>query len=257
MSVPKIWDLPFEIRARVSEHSGRQRAITSDGHLMIVMHKVPEARTTRRESVYLWRNRKSEWKFSERGAGLSGLNNVAEGYEEVVQQLEKMQDDANSPEGWYAVVEQAAPLLRASRNLYDALIEARAILESPDDPTTSESPEDRAIFQPACDRINGVFRAAELLHQDAKNAIDFSIAKQAQVQAVVNREQARAAHRLNVLAAIFLPLGTIASVFGMNLHSGLESSQIWLFWLVLFFGVGLGVGIGGYVLNFKGDTLVE
>ncbi|MFT5527785.1 MAG: hypothetical protein ACI9HK_005770, partial [Pirellulaceae bacterium] len=164
MSVPKIWDLPFEIRSRVSEHAGRQRAMTADGHLFVVMHRVPEARTTRRHSVYLWRNRKGEWKFSERGAGVEGLSTIVDGYEETVERLEKMQDEANTPDQWYAVVEHAAPVLRAARNLFETLAEARTALESP---------ADRGALQPACDRVSAAARSSELLHQDAKNAIEF------------------------------------------------------------------------------------
>ena len=44
-----------------------------------------------------------------------------------------------------------------------------------------------------------------------------------------------------MLVALFLPLTAFASVFGMNLPSGLESSSSALFWVVLFGGLTLGL----------------
>jgi Mg2+ and Co2+ transporter CorA len=66
----------------------------------------------------------------------------------------------------------------------------------------------------------------------------------------------RAGHRLNFLAAIFLPLTAVASVFGMSLPSGLENSPTWVFWSVLLFGLLLGIVIRGLLLsgnNIKRD----
>ncbi|MEO2018962.1 MAG: CorA family divalent cation transporter, partial [Fuerstiella sp.] len=65
--------------------------------------------------------------------------------------------------------------------------------------------------------------------------------RQGEIQAVHSRETERAGHRLNVMAAIFLPLTAVSSVFGMDLHSGLENSPPWMFWLILAgsFTVGL------------------
>ena len=59
------------------------------------------------------------------------------------------------------------------------------------------------------------------------------------------REMAIAGHRLNVLAAVFFPVVTIASIFGMSLKHGLEDvfSPI-LFWVVLLIGI-----VSGFVLK--------
>ena len=53
---------------------------------------------------------------------------------------------------------------------------------------------------------------------------------------------ARSAHHLNILAAIFLPLATLASVLGMDIPHGLEDSKPpGTFLLVLAVGLGLGL----------------
>jgi hypothetical protein len=55
-------------------------------------------------------------------------------------------------------------------------------------------------------------------------------------------EAAEAAQRLNLLVALFLPLTAVASVFGMNLPSGLESAAApLLVWFVLVAEVVVGL----------------
>ena len=70
--------------------------------------------------------------------------------------------------------------------------------------------------------------------------MDYQIAKQAQEQARAGQEMAEIGHKLNLLAAIFLPLTAITSVFGMTLRSGLEEFPPWLFWTVFASGLCLG-----------------
>lgn len=83
--------------------------------------------------------------------------------------------------------------------------------------------------------------ACELLLTDAKHALDYTMAQQAEEQSRADRELAANAERLNRLAALFLPLTLLASLFGMNLPSGLETTSPVAFWVVL--GAGLGVGV--------------
>ncbi|CAN0367578.1 unnamed protein product, partial [Ectocarpus sp. 4 AP-2014] len=95
------------------------------------------------------------------------------------------------------------------------------------------------------DRAYAVTRRVELLQQDAQNTLDFVIAEQAEGQASSARHQAQAAHRLNLLAALFFPLATIASLFGMEVRHGLEAFDtgpppVLMIGLV---GAGLALGI--------------
>jgi hypothetical protein len=91
-------------------------------------------------------------------------------------------------------------------------------------------------------------RAVELVHGDAKHGLDFLIAHQAEQQAARTYEMAVAAHRLNLLAALFFPVATLSAVysaiFGMILAHGEQGwSTPALFWFLL----GLGM-VGGLVL---------
>jgi Mg2+ and Co2+ transporter CorA len=59
-------------------------------------------------------------------------------------------------------------------------------------------------------------------------------------------------HRLNILAAIFFPLTAIASLFGMNLRSGLEASPTWVFWVVFLAGIVVGMVVREWALGNLG-----
>ncbi len=111
--------------------------------------------------------------------------------------------------------------------------------------------EQRTELQMLSDQASEIDRAAELLQTDVQNAIQYSMARQTELQAGFGRAQSRAAHRLNILAAIFLPLATVSSVFGMNLTSGVEQTSPLLFWFVLGLGLILGAGIGVFVMDVK------
>ena len=51
-------------------------------------------------------------------------------------------------------------------------------------------------------------------------------------------------NRLNLLAAVFLPLTALASVFGMEIHSQIRDSPV-NFWMICAFGLLLGTVLGG------------
>ena len=51
---------------------------------------------------------------------------------------------------------------------------------------------------------------------------------------------AKTAHRINLLAAMFLPLTALASVFGMEIHNGFENSNA-AFPLIVIIGCVAGV----------------
>lgn len=53
------------------------------------------------------------------------------------------------------------------------------------------------------------------------------------------------------MAAVFLPLTAVASVFGMNLRSGLEESPAWIFWLVLVGGIAAGLFVSEILTAVK------
>ena len=110
--------------------------------------------------------------------------------------------------------------------------------------------EQQQELQIICDLASEVVRSTALLQVDVQNSIQFNMVQQQEMQARYTQSQSNAAHRLNVLAAIFLPVATISSVFGMNLPSGLESSQF-MFWITFVLSMFLGGVIGFFVMNVR------
>lgn len=239
---PRIWQIPIEIRRRLSGRVGRQRTLTFEDHLLMVLHRVPDRRTPRQAGVYFWRSPAGEWSYSEQGAGFAALEQLVNDYESSIMRLEQSNEAANSTKDWFAILDQVGPIHRASRNLHDALAHAVDV---------TQQDQQRADLQVLCDQSSEIERSADTLKTDVQNAIQYSIARQSELQAGFSRAQSRAAHRLNILAAIFLPLATVSSVFGMNLTSGVEHTPF-LFWLILSIGLAFGMGIGVFVMDVKG-----
>ena len=90
------------------------------------------------------------------------------------------------------------------------------------------------------DRQTAAKRTAELLVQDAQFGLSYIAARQSEAQAESAARMAATAHRLNVIAALFLPLTAVASVLGMDIHSGLSDTQE-NFLLVVAASVGFGL----------------
>jgi Mg2+ and Co2+ transporter CorA len=88
------------------------------------------------------------------------------------------------------------------------------------------------------------------LHADVENGLSYTVAHQAEEQARRANEMAVAAHRLNVLAAIFFPIGTVAAIFGMNLVHGYEHRQSpWMFWGVSAVSLVVGLFLAQYIVR--------
>lgn len=240
MKIPPGWDIPLEIRVQLGERSGRQRALCDDGHLVLVLHKVPVARLRKREAIYFWRSPSGGWRCSERGQPKRELQHVVEQYEAAIVALEEQHEAAVSAAEKFAVLELVGPLNRAIRNLAETMLKASELLD-----------DVVADLQSATDLAGDLARSAELLEIDARHALDFHIALQSEVQSAHSREVERATHRLNSLATVFLPVTAVASVFGMNLHSGLEDFPPWIFWAILAVSVGAGLLVSELLASFK------
>ncbi len=240
--VPPGWDIPASIRAQLGDQSGRQRALEADGHVVIVVHKVPRARSHQREGIAFWRNPEGQWSFNGRGNALNVLKQLIEAYQKTVERLGEEHESADSASEKFCILESIGPLNRAARNLFDTLAHARDSVESHDG---------RRELQKLCDQASDISRACELLQLDARHALEFYIAKQGEIQAANSRELQRASHKLNTLAGIFLPLTAVASVFGMNLRNGFENAPPWMFWLVLLGSVSAGFVASEIMLGVK------
>jgi len=220
--LPLAWDVPGIFRSRLGEHSGRQRIMSANGHLLIILHRLPEPGNSARSSAIFWRNPRGDWLSTEGGSGLGALNAHLDSWRKAVDRIDEQMQQHPSADVFFETLQSTTPLLRTIRNTHRTLQEAR-----------DKCPEDRAILL-ARDGIGELERAIDLLYHDAKNGMEFMIAKQGEVQAQRAHQLVLAGHRMNLLVAMFLPLTAVGSVFGMHLSHGLEDWHApWLFWGML------------------------
>jgi Mg2+ and Co2+ transporter CorA len=208
----------------------------------MVLHKSPSPRTHHREGVYFWRLPSDEWQTSLKGRPRAVLQSLIVEYQDAADQLARQHEESSTALEIFAVLERIGPVNRAVRNLADTLIKSRDGLETP---------AGKKDLQDFCDHANDIARACELLQMDARNALDFHIARQSELQAAHSREMERSGHKLNTMAAMFLPVTAVASVFGMNLRSGLEEAPPWMFWTVLFGSMAIGLFVSEAMVALK------
>jgi Mg2+ and Co2+ transporter CorA len=231
MQLPTDWPLPQEITSRLGDRPGKQRAMFHAGHLLLILHKVPVDRTPDRTAVFFYRNPSGDWYSTSRGAGPGAVNQHLEAFEKAIDALEDQMKNADDAETYFKILQAIQPIHRATSHLLAALQSAR---EEAGDDKTIISYRDRALE---------LDRAATLVHEEARNCMDFTLAMQAERQAQLTHKMEVATHRLNKIAALFLPVMAIAAVFGMNLPSGLEEVGVPGFWVLVILALLIG-GIG-------------
>ncbi|MGB7416018.1 MAG: CorA family divalent cation transporter [Thermosynechococcaceae cyanobacterium] len=240
MTLPSGWAIPLVIKQRLGQkEAGQQRAMVADNHLLLILHKVPKSGSRKRTGVFFWRNPNGDWQYSGGGNGLEKLRSHVKAYSEAEQKLTDQYGLASTSVDYFHLLENIGPLRRATENLQATLQAAREAIA-----------DDLNIID-LRDASIELTRTLDLLYADAKNALDYTLAKQAEEQALLSHKSVQTAQRLNILAAVFLPLTALSSLFGMNLRSGLENQSGTLFWLVLVGGIGLGVITRDWILRGK------
>jgi hypothetical protein len=234
--VPADWNLPESIRQRLGDQVGRQRAMQADGHVLLVLHQPPEPDEVHRRGALFWRSPEGKWKSSAYGDGPAALEKHLASFAQRIGHLDRQEDEARSAAQYFELLEALAPVLRAARNLHHTLQEARQML-----------PGDRNLLN-FRDMAYEIERTAELLYNDAKNALEYAVARRAEEQAESSRRMAVAAHRLNLLAAFFFPIATLTAIFGMSLPNGLEAfGPPWPFVAVVGAGLVMGMALTLFV----------
>lgn len=233
--LPAVWEVPKSFRERLGTSAGRQRTMFDERHLLLVLHAPPKPDDTLRRGRFIWRKPDGSWTSNDLGGGIGALGKHLAEYAEVIQQFDRLEEEAQTAADYFAVLEGLAPVLRAAAHLHQTLQEARRLV-----------PEDRDLIIMR-DQAYDLERTADLLYTNAKNALDFAIARRAEEESRSSRQMALSAHRLNILAAFFFPLATLSAIFGVNLLHGLEDSPPPLAFLLL---VGSGLAAGAILAAF-------
>lgn len=230
------WKLPREISERLgSESYGAQRAIHEQDHLLVVTHEPPEREgNERRHSVFL-RLPGGQWLHHGNAQGERVFADLLEQYSTRLMRLEARYASAQSAEDMFEVMDRLLPLARAATNLRDALQSAREMVKG-----------DKLLID-LRDRAVDIARGLELLLANARASLDYRLARHAEEQAQAAMNGIRAQNKLNIIAALTFPLMTVAAVFGMNLHHGLEDVAGWVFWAVFGGGAVMGLLVRGWV----------
>jgi len=203
-TLPLTWRIPNSIRVRVGDSAGRQRVIHEENHLLLVLHRPPQAGDTHRVGRFLWRDAQGNWTASDGSDGPAVLTKHIGQYAALITKFDQLEEDAHTAQAYFEVIEGLLPLIRSTSHLHQVLQDARKLV-----------PEDRNLIN-ARDQAYEMERNADLLYTSAKNGLDFEIAKRAEEEATAARAMARSTHRLNVLAGLFFPLATISSVMGID-----------------------------------------
>jgi hypothetical protein len=233
---PLNWTLPPEIEARLGESTyGRQRVISEADHLLIILHHPPVPdRLERDPALFL---RKPDGSLLANGYDQGGhkLRALLGEYRQRWEECDKAYDTAVTAEQLLKLLETLAPLNRSSTNLARTLQAARDAAKG-----------DKFLIGMR-DESEEISRAFELLTSDAKLKLDYRIASKSEAQAEQARLMITAQHRLNVLAAITLPLMAVATVLGMNVVHGLEGRTPPVFLFVLALGLTIGIFVKRWV----------
>jgi len=202
---PNWSSFPEEFRQRLGSTVGRQRLMHSEGNLLIVAHHVPEHDEIGRRGILFWRDTAGEWRSSNGDPGKAALGMHLNRYSKRLDEYELAESNAVQADQYLSLLEGLAPVVRSSRNLLETLEEARKAI-----------PDDRTLIDHR-DRAYDLSRQADLLYESTKNALDVAVVRRADEQAQTSRKMMLAAHRLNILAAMFFPFATLGAVFGTTL----------------------------------------
>lgn len=236
MKLPASWKLPNPIKNRFGQKSsGKQRAMLADGHLLLVLHRLPNTSDRTRDAVFYWRKPDGSWRHSGGGSGLSPLIKHIKEYGAAEEKFVTAYDQAQTAEDYFEILEGMAPLRLATKNLHSTLQAAREGI-----------PDDKDIID-LRDWAHDIERTLDLLYETSKNALDYRIAQRAEEQTRLSMTSVEAEHRLNILAAIFFPLTALSCLFGMNVASSLGNNFTLTFWTITITSVVIGLWVRRWV----------
>ncbi len=228
--IPHNWDVPKVFRDRFGARAGRQRVMAADGHLLLILHDAPRLESEPVARLY-WRKPDGSWRSSASSATtINALRAQMEEIAAAIDALEAQTARAVRAKDWFAILHAVAPLHRTVLGQAATLQEARELAKT-----------DRDLIS-LRDLAQENERAVELIATHARAGLDFTIAQNAEDSAAATEHVVQSQHRLNLVAATFLPISALGALLGTNLKSGLETwNAPYAFWAVA--AVALFVGI--------------
>jgi Mg2+ and Co2+ transporter CorA len=151
-------------------------------------------------------------------------------------ELERRLGKAKTAGERFDLIREARPLARAARNLHAALRDVRTAI-----------PTDENVLG-ARDRAYDVERESSALLEEASAALQLGLAEDTEEQSNASSRIAVESHRLNLLAAVCLPITALGAMLGMNVRTGLEPLPgPWLFFAIVGTAFGVGLALHAWV----------
>lgn len=228
--IPHNWDVPKVFRDRFGARAGRQRVMAAEGHLLLILHDAPRLDTEPVARLY-WRKPDGTWRSSASSATtVNALRAHIEEMGAVIDDLEARTSRAARAKDWFAILHAVAPLHRTVLGQAAALQEARELAKT-----------DRDLIS-IRDLAQENERAVELISTHARAGLDYTIAQNAEDNTAATEHVVASQHRLNLIAATFLPISAFGALLGTNLKSGLETwNAPYAFWAVAAVALVIGV----------------
>ena len=233
--VPEVWNLPRTLRERVGPRAGRPRVMSHEGHHLLLLHQVPKDAEPDRHAVVFWRTPEGDWRCAPGRDDISTLQAHVEAYGDYLEALDARLEKSSHAEDFLGVLQAARPVQRAARHMQLAIAQLKDAV-----------PTDEALL-PIRDRAYEIERTADQLVDEANGEMQLLMARRAEEQARLSERIAVETHRLNMLAAVFLPVTALGAILGMNLENGLEHLPE----PVTFWSIVAGAFLLGFVIRSR------
>ena len=126
--IPHNWQVPEAFRERMGSQAGRQRCMTHAGHLLVILHAIPDPETPeKREARLFWRGPDGTWQASAGGApGIAPLRAHVEAFVEATRQVRPM--DGKLPGALFGPMINHAQVERVEQHVGDAVARGGRLL---------------------------------------------------------------------------------------------------------------------------------